>query len=270
MDIEAVKRIPILDYLSTKGFKYRVSGNKAIVSASWDRSDSEPSVSVNLTNNTFYDFGKGKGGSIIDLVSYVEGCTVSEAIFALKRGNFATGAFSETKQEPQYELLSVHDELTTSLAEYLHSRCISKEVYSKYVKRIHYFSKKLKRELYGIGFQNDLGGWEIRTRTHKSSITPKTITTIEGGHNVSVFEGFIDFMSACEFYRKSPTNTVVVLNSTANAAKVDWSRYRRAFLFLDNDKSGSEATTFISNNIDSVDMRFYESDFNDHLQKICF
>lgn len=271
MELQEIKRIQIVDYLLSKGISpVHTTGKKATYRASWDRRDTEPSVSVNLLNNTFYDFGKGKGGSIIDLVCYVENCSVSDAIKSLKFSHFVPGTIFEYKPEPQYEVEAVLDELPPSLRTYIENRCISHEVYSKYVKQVRFRSKRFDRTLFGIGFSNDAGGWEIRTRTHKTSIAPKAITTLEGTKNVSVFEGFIDFLSACEYYKKFPTNTVVVLNSTANVAKVDWSKYERAFLFLDNDKSGNEATKFIGKQIDSVDMRFYETDFNDFLTKICF
>lgn len=268
MSIEEVKSIPINDYLSMQGIRASSPVNgKTRYKATWDRSDSEPSVVVYSHSNSFKDYGNDKAGSIIDLVMYIRKCSFFEAIEHLKSCNVTPSAFVRAVNEPEYKVARIGS-LSHQLRVYLEERQIPSWVYEEYCVQVNYTNKS-GRELYGIGFKNDRGGYEVRNRTHKSSISPKTITTIPSSKNVSVFEGFIDFLSACVIYGRFPKNTVVVLNSTSNLAHVDWKLYDRAFLYLDNDKTGSHATEIVSELIVSKDMRSIYTGYNDLNEYLC-
>jgi hypothetical protein len=262
MTIEEIKSIPIVDYLSAQGDQPSSPINgKVRYKATWDRSDSEPSIVVYTQSNSWKDYGNTKGGSVIDLAMYRHGLSLTEAIQHLKSSNITPGAVSRAVVEPEYRVERVGP-LSRQLCTYLEERGIERWVYEKFCVQVNYKNSK-GRQLYGIGFRNDKGGYEIRNRTHKSSISPKTVTTIQGSKNVSVFEGFIDFLSACVIHARFPKNTVVVLNSTSNLAQVDWKEYDRCFLYLDNDSAGNHATKIISEFTDAKDMRSMYEGFND-------
>jgi hypothetical protein len=268
MGIEEIKSIPINDYLSMQGIRASSPVNgKTRYKATWDRSDSEPSVVVYSHSNSWKDYGNTKGGSIIDLVMYIRKCSIFEAIEHLKSCNVTPSAYVRAVNEPEYKVVRVGG-LSRQLRAYLEERQIPSWVYDEYCVQVNY-SNKSGRELYAVGFKNDRGGYELRNRTHKSSISPKTITTIPGGKNVSVFEGFIDFLSCCVIYGRFPTNTVVVLNSTSNLAHVDWKLYNAAFLYLDNDKTGDHAAEIITELTDAKDMRSLYKDYNDLNLYLC-
>ena len=62
------------------------------------RSETQASFSVSLHKNLWYDFGMGKGGSIIDLIMEMKSCTVKEALEYLMN-DMATFSFSPLKTE---------------------------------------------------------------------------------------------------------------------------------------------------------------------------
>lgn len=262
MNLADIKAIPIEDYLSRQGFQpVSKTVGRLMYRATWDRRDTEPSVCVYKNTNTFKDYGSSSKGTIVDMVMAVEKVSAAEAIRRLSNSSFVTQNFTPFTREPLYEVTEVSTWWPQTLRAYFDKRRISKEVYEKYTRFIRFRHKRLDKELFGIGFQNNSGGWEIRTTTTKTSISPKTYTTINPGKKtVSVFEGFFDFMSAVEYYGREPKNTVVVLNSTSFVTEVDWG-YERAFSFLDNDDSGTKATKLIP--ILCTDMRYLYEGYND-------
>ena len=80
MNIEHIKSLSLKDYLANKGHypvkEYTTYG----MYRSPFREESTPSFKVDYRANLWYDFGCGEGGSIIDLVMKLHGCTLSQAI----------------------------------------------------------------------------------------------------------------------------------------------------------------------------------------------
>ena len=79
-DLGEIKDLPILDVCSYLGIDVHKQGKNH-----WCRIRTEktPSVILHPENNTFYDFGNGKHGSCIDLVSYATGKSFIEAVHTL-------------------------------------------------------------------------------------------------------------------------------------------------------------------------------------------
>ena len=79
--INAVKRLPIVDYLASLGVEVRNGRSKAV----WHRSggDNTQAVSIDLKKNLWHDFVEGGGGSVIDLCMKVEGLSFAKAVQAL-------------------------------------------------------------------------------------------------------------------------------------------------------------------------------------------
>jgi hypothetical protein len=126
------------------------------------------------------------------------------------------------------------------LVSYLRSRSIPLEVADPYCKAVSF--KVNDKQLYAIGFQNRSGGYELRNPYFKGATSPKDITHFQNGSaTVSVFEGFVDFLSALSSGQKLPIEgDYLVLNSTSllnkNLSVVK--PYRRAICFMDNDTAG--------------------------------
>lgn len=80
-DLDVLKQIPITDVLDEAGFDYvpRPGGFKMSV-----RDERTPSCHIYTDNNSFFDYGSGRGGSVIDFVMYVMGCNLERAIMFLE------------------------------------------------------------------------------------------------------------------------------------------------------------------------------------------
>ncbi len=135
------------------------------------------------------------------------------------------------------------------LLSYLRTRMIDITVAKQYTREIHYTVKEKK--FFAVGFQNDLGGFEIRSKYFKGSSSPKGITTIKRDyHTLNIFEGFFDFLSFLTWLNAAETHgTSIILNSVANIQKIYriLPNYININLYLDNDPAGLEAVKKIQN-----------------------
>jgi len=214
-----------------------------------------PSFKVNTVKNIWYDHSIGVGGTIIDLVCNMKNCSVSEALKILGKlnvtGNNRVVSYNnETVQDKNsfsfssadITIKKVQTLQNRALVDYLHSRKISVNTARKYCKEIYYTVDN--KNYFGIAFQNDIEGWEVRNKYAKMNILGKAITTIKSTHKsdtVSIFEGFFDFLSAVEFFKRDAENDVIVLNSLSLLNNINISKYEKILLFLDNDEAGRNA-----------------------------
>lgn len=245
MNSAAAKKVPITAIL---GDPVRADEREAWYRSPF-REERTPSFKVDLQKNLWFDHGEGKGGNIIDLVCRLKNCSVSEALQIIEAAAGGSPSFSFSpapslprRERVEPEILKVKPIENKALIDYLNSRKIGTETAREYCREIYYSVGK--RRFFGIAFENDGGGWEIRNKYAKVNIGGKAVTTIRvaGGDTVSVFEGFFDFLAAVEKFGK-PKNDVVVLNSLALLAQglEVIERYRKVLLFLDNDQAGKEA-----------------------------
>jgi hypothetical protein len=130
-----------------------------------------------------------------------------------------------------------------ALLDYLKERRINTDIAKRYCSEVHY--SIADKNYFAIGFLNDAGGWELRNRDFKGSISPKNITIYNNGSDtVMVFEGFMDFLSYLSMKQNPlPTIDIAVLNSTANLSKaiLFLQSYRTVHGFLDNDEAGRKS-----------------------------
>ena len=135
------------------------------------RSETQASFSVSLHKNLWYDFGMGKGGSIIDLIMTMESCTVKEALEYLMN-DMTKLSFRPPKTEArlrraEIRILDVEAIYLQGLIDYLKSRNIPLEIGNKYCRQVWYHRKG--KRFFAIGLQNHLGGWELRNKYFKNS-----------------------------------------------------------------------------------------------------
>lgn len=94
-----------------------------------------------------------------------------------------------------------------------------------------------------IGFPNVAGGYEIRSRYFKGCVPPKDVSLIKAEDSASdvcsVFEGFMDFLSA-DTLGIGGNGDSLVLNSVANVGKAvkHLDGYGRIDCYLDRDEAG--------------------------------
>ena len=276
--IQDIKLIPIRDYLTHRGAYPKQENSRYGFYLSPLREEQDASFKVDYSQNVWYDFGLGRGGSIIDLVMGVEKCNFQQAVERLQSSNIAPSKLvtSQTLHIlPRGLQVSGHYPLHhPALINYLDSRAINTSIAKKFCREVHYSVGE--RNYFAIGFRNDHGGWELRSERFKGCSTPKHITTIDNGSDKAIaFEGFMNFLSYLTIKRNdSPTCDIAVLNSVANAQKAVpfLARHRSIYTFLDNDDAGRKALSEIerlcprSEVVNQSDFYRRYKDLNDYLR----
>lgn len=275
--IQDIKHIPIRDYLAQRGITPKQENSRYGFYLSPIRDELDASFKVDYVQNLWYDFGEGRGGSIIDLVMEVEKCNIQQAVERLRKDNISTSNLvtSQTLHTSPsgLQVLCDHPLRHTALISYLESRAIDTAIAKKFCREVHYSVGE--RNYFAIGFRNDYGGWELRSERFKGCSTPKHITTINNDSDKALaFEGFMDLLSYLTIKRNdSPTCNIAVLNSVANVQKAVpfLARHRSIYTFLDNDDAGRKALAEIerlcpqSKVINQSDFYRLHKDLNDYL-----
>lgn len=276
-DTDSLNRRSIIDYLQKSGYNKANTSGKWVFFHSPFRKENNPSFAVNKLNNSWRDFGDETGGDLISLVMKIEKVDFQGACNFLLGGNsFSIEPYTPVKTEKSgisvYKCSKFSD---VSLMSYMTDiRKINVDVVKTYCSQVefHFPNSRYQKAYTGIGFQNDKGGWEIRNQTFKISSNPKSITTISGGDDANVFEGYIDFLSALTYFNiKKFKNTTYVLNGVGLLnSLLPLLKDRKVNYFGDNDKAGARVlSTMRKEGISVVDCRdiyeFYK-DFNEFIQ----
>lgn len=283
--IQQLKRLSIRDYLSRRGIRPVRENARCVFYLSPLRTEHTPSFKVDYTLNLWHDFGTGKGGSIIDLVMRLENCDCPEAIRRLQDGETGQGIPVSLSQETarrntapvsMLRILSDVPLRHPALVGYLASRGIVPPVAAAFCREVRYEVQGCA--YFAIGFRNDAGGWELRSKHFKGSSSPKHITTIDNGcDTVIAFEDFMDFLSYLTLKQPEQLRiNAVMLNSVINLPKAMpfLQRHRTVHTFFDNDDAGRQATAQVQQLAPAVEVvdqaPFYHShdDLNDFLQAL--
>lgn len=246
MTIKEAKAIDMVSYLSMRGYEpAKIKGNNYWYHSPL-RNEKTPSFKVDRLRNQWYDFGEGKSGDIIDFVQQWKGCSIQEALTQLNN-------FQQCQQKsiplipaaPGIEVLSTYLVSSFDLVRYYRSRRIADVVAEQYLKEVRY--KNGDKTYYALGFKNNAGGYELRSRYFKGSCHPKAPTLIKKeSQSLAVFEGFFDFLSYCtiHLHQSVPTRDFLILNSTSffETQLPLMQEYKRVHLYLDNDNIGNKYT----------------------------
>jgi hypothetical protein len=255
MNVVQAKKISLHDLLTHLGYtpwEIRKAGNEVWYKSPF-RNESEASFKIKLDKNIWYDFGEGKGGNVLDFVMKFKNCDLKDALIFLGniRFNRFRGLFTATSHQAASKalfdaltplILEIKPVCNYILKEYLKERCIPPEIGFKYLQQIKY--KVDQKEYFGLGFPNRSGGWEIRCSVFKGCIGKKDISIIESdSKKVSVFEGFMDFLSYLTLSNQSKAQSdIIVLNSVAFKKQaiefIRKKKYNTIHTYFDNDKAG--------------------------------
>ena len=246
MNIEHIKSLSLKDYLVNKGHYFVKEYTTYGMYRSPFREESTPSFKVDYRANLWYDFGCGEGGSIIDLVMKLHGCTLSQAIGLLDNcveiSSLTQNDFKrqvERREEMKIiEAVSLHH---PNLLRYLQDRKIDCSVVKQYCREVHYQVKG--RTYYAIGIPNDLKGYAIRNLYFKGCLPPSYFSSFDRNTDtVNLFEEFMDYLSFCTLYPDRNAESAVVLNSINNLQKAHplLSKYAVVNAYLDNDAAGKK------------------------------
>lgn len=260
LDIEAIRQIPLTDFLNHLGCRPMGTDHKGIWYLSPYRSERKPSFHVSPNKNVWYDFGTGEGGDIFSLAAKLIGNTdfvdqaryISEKMAILPKDDFRLPKVSPFKYDPTFENVEVSELTSPALLKYLADRGISRNVARQYCYQIDYDLRG--KHYYAIGFPNKGMGFELRNPFAKLCIPPKHISHIVNGNaRCNVFEGFIDFLSA-EQLGWNDGNDSVILNSVANIGKAlpTLADYHVILCYLDNDAAGQAALERLQNEFGGI------------------
>lgn len=249
MTIAEAKTMDLIHYLACLGFNpSRVRGDDFWFLSPL-RQENTPSFKINQRLNCWYDHGIGKGGTIIEFGLLYYGCSLPELLQNLTGSILPVRPHINDNQTqritaPKIMISKVAPLASRVLLHYLEQRKIPTCVAREFCVEVTY---TLNGSTYfGIGFKNDLGGYEIRNPYFKSGSSPKGLTTYDNkSDEVVVFEGFIDFLSfkAMNTALERKPN-FVILNSLAFFEKAlpFLERHQVVRLFLDRDQPGLNCT----------------------------
>ena len=246
-DIDMIRRIPLADFLARLGHEpVRRSGNELWYRAPY-RSERTPSFRVNVAKRLWYDFGLGKGGDIFTLAGEFAQSVdfMEQARFIAKAANMVVDrsekpTYQPKPAEPAFEGVEAVPLLRSPLTDYLAERGIPYAVASHHCFRLNYGVRG--KRYFAVGFPNMAGGYEVRSRHFKGCIPPKDVSLVKLENTAadvcSVFEGFMDFLSAATLGLE--TGDCLVLNSVSNVEKAmkHLDAYGRINCFLDRDEAG--------------------------------
>ena len=246
-EIDIIRQMPIADFLSRLGHEpVRRSGNELWYRAPY-RSERTPSFRVNVAKQLWYDFGLGKGGDIFTLAGEFvgNGNFMEQVKFIAETANMpvpevSKPAFLPKLSEPVFEGVEAVPLLRSPLTDYLAERGIPYGIASRYCCRLNYGVRG--KRYFAVGFPNVAGGFEIRSRFFKGCVPPKDVSSVKTENTTadvcSVFEGFMDFLSAATLGLE--TGDCLVLNSVSNVEKAmkHLDGYGRINCYLDRDEAG--------------------------------
>ena len=249
-EIDAMRHIALADFLARLGHEpVRRSGNELWYRAPY-RNERTPSFRVNVAKQLWYDFGTGKGGDIFTLAGEFirSGDFMEQVKFIAETANMpmpvsemSKPTFLPKPSEPAFEGVEATPLFRSPLTDYLAERGIPYGIASRYCCRLNYGARG--KRYFAVGFPNVAGGYEIRSRFFKGCVPPKDVSLVKAEGFLtdvcSVFEGFMDFLSAAALGIGGNGDSLV-LNSVANIGKAvkHLDGYRRIDCFLDRDEAG--------------------------------
>lgn len=258
---EVKEQISFTEFLSRLGHHpKRTKGYESMYISMVRDSDTDASFSVNEKLGAWYDHGMGKGGNIYDfgklywpdlnfgeLVDKIrEVCNLSTIELSTIRNKDPRPRIREAVKLPNYKIELIKPFGTSEgVNAYLKSRGVFYAA-STQIAEVHYYvedEKKQRKNYFAAGWQNELGGWEVRNKYFKGCLGKKAITLIPGDpRQLAVFEGYFNYLS---WKSENPhsTKSVLVLNSLAmlDSGIQKAKQFSDIEVFMDHDPAGYKA-----------------------------
>ena len=292
MALQEIKQISIRQYLADLGIYPAKDSSRYGMYHSPFREDHNASMKVDYPKNLWMDYGANEGGTLIDLVMKMEQCSLYEAISKLERKyscadvgtykcnnipkddfSFHRGKTDSDKKstEPSITIQNVQPISNPALLEYLNERRINIDIARIHCSEVHYSVNK--KPYYAVGFQNDKGGYELRSKYFKGCTSKDITSEKRNNHHCLLFEGFMDYLSflTMKNIQNLPID-VIVLNSLSNLPKVKSTleSYKSISTFLDNDQAGKRAVQKLESICkDVIDQSFLYSKHKDLNEYLC-
>ncbi len=159
----------------------------------------------------------------------------------------------------------------------MQGRGINEAVAKAYLNDIEFVNRNTGKTYFAAGIKNLSEGFEIRNPFFKSSIGKKDMTLIRGEDGtqvISVFEGFMDFLTYLTEGVVKAREDILVLNSLSFQQRaevfIETGQYEEVLTFFDNDETGNKATeNFKKQFAEKVNPQNYRyQNFRDYNDKI--
>lgn len=273
MNCQKANQIDIVTELIKRGFLPDKISKHSVWFKSPFRDEKTASFKVDTQQNIWFDFGEGMGGTLVDLIVKLEQSSVKEVLSLLNNGvhfSFQQQTAVESKRENAI-IQEVKSISHPNLIKYITERKLDFDLVDRYCFEIRF--RRNEKDYYGIGFMNNLGGFEIRNKFYKGVIGKKAITSIFNHFKVvSIFESWSDFLSYLTFLGSVPDENFIILNSTSMIQKAIELIDDESIIqcFFDNDSAGQKATKklveiFGTRVVDKSSLYLNFNDFNEYL-----
>ena len=279
MNCNEINEFSIVEYLRIKNIHPSKSRNHDHFYFSPFREERTPSFKVNSNINRYYDFGEGKGGSLIDLIKRIENLSIKEIIHQFSNNSLVFKKHyyvKKIKENPtkRIKILECKPVYSYVLKSYLKARGIVSKKSYQYLEEVVFKIDNWKSQ-FALGFKNKDGNYELRNSIFKGS-TGKNLSEIflnRPDNRVFVFEGFFDFLSFLEL-NQYPESNYIIMNSVANferlIQRLKVENFSEIHLYLDNDEAGDNCTVKLLAQFQNmiIDHRIeykYCNDLNDFL-----
>lgn len=263
MNIDHAKTIPLREILTLLNRKPKRTTLHKLWYLSPLRNEKTASFVVNTQCNSWYDFGEGVGGDVVNFVcaylkSTREAHTVVDALRWLR--NMSGDHFQDycvfrpaelTDVQPALELRQSQPIENPGLINYLHQRRINIDIASRHLKQVKLYNSNTGKFFVALGFPNELSGMELRNPYFKGCFKKKSFSFVRGKdpkcQTVHVFEGMMDYLSIVT-RRGKPVlkGDSIILHSLSclkpALAYVQNYPYNVVCSWLDNDQAGHLAS----------------------------
>lgn len=224
------------------------------------REESVASLHIDREKNLWYDHGSGLGGTNVQLIMLARHCSQKEAYSFIAAIDPTLSVLTPMPEKKKgSEIISVREIRSNYLIRYLESRKIPVELARLYCKEVIVRNNERGQNFTLIGFENNAGGYALKSPSGLKSTSRAGITTINidgkrsvvpSTDNVSIFEGFFDFLSWQVLQSADiPNCDILVLNSVNNLNKAEayLKGHSSSLCFLDNDEAGRKALQSVMN-----------------------
>lgn len=268
MNIDHAKAIPISEILTKLDIHpKRISVDKTLYSSPL-RKEKTPSFWIYPKTNSWYDYGTGQGGDLVDFVRHYlkatkEDHTTADALrwiknmalseMILPEVQFQTNVITAT--EPPLSVRCEKPIEHLALIHYLTNRGVTLELGKEHLSEVTIDNNATGKSFFALGFKNEENGYELRNPFFKGSTKPKTISFIRGDQlpakRIHIFEGFMDYLSAVtRFGQDYLEGDSIVLNSVSCLPKaypfIQNYGYQHICSWMDNDKAGNNTGRLLS------------------------
>ena len=274
--LKEIKSIPLAAFLSQLGHEPAARKGTRLWYKSPLRQEQIPSFKIDTALNSWYDFGLGRGGNIIDLATELYQSTDLRHLMRCIANSYpvpsvqtVASSFPKRHSAPSVEQFEVVPLEHRALVAYLQERGIPAYIAKAKCKEAHYSVSG--KPYFAVAFENVNNGWELRNRYFKGCRGRKDISYLPWSRDgpsteCVVFEGFIDYLSALTLGIISGADAII-LNSVVNVNKaVPYLKgYTAINCYLDNDNAGQTALAELIAIYGSIviDRSTLYSEFND-------